>query len=469
MSIAAVTSADTLGAVIYTRVSSDRAGGRSVAEQERECRAVCAREGWPVTEVIADNDRSASRYATRDRPGFDRLRQIVAPGAVIVCWEASRLSRDMATLIALRDLCMAREVALSYGGQLVDVADAKFIIDGMMAEQESWRSRERTMRAHNANLVAGRPHGRLPYGYRIIRDPASGKAIGREPDPAQAPLIQEAARRVLDGHTVKSVVRWLQTKDPIGWDAGKLRRILLNPSTAGYRTHDNAVTGKGTWDAILTDEQHTDLLALFACRSSGPRGVPVKHLLSGIATCERCGEKMWRCNGGRTRGGQFYKVYNCPKSHLSRRQDVVDAAVHAVVEGVLATPQARAVLAQVPEVDPSATAHLAELKKRLAAVVAELTEGRMPAATGARVSSALEDQITQAQAAAAPTFLDPVVREIATAPDPIAAWRALPVTGQRAFIRATMTVTVKPIGRGRWRDERVGVHVEPRRQTAVTG
>lgn len=54
-------------AVVYTRVSSDPKGaGRSVAEQEKECRAVASAAGWEVAEVFTDNDRSASRYATKD-------------------------------------------------------------------------------------------------------------------------------------------------------------------------------------------------------------------------------------------------------------------------------------------------------------------------------------------------------------------------------------------------------------------
>ena len=56
-----------LRAVIYARVSSDpNERGRSVSEQEAECRAVCEREGWHVVAVYSDNDRSASRYATND-------------------------------------------------------------------------------------------------------------------------------------------------------------------------------------------------------------------------------------------------------------------------------------------------------------------------------------------------------------------------------------------------------------------
>lgn len=227
-------------------------------------------------------------------PGFDRLREIVAPGHVIVCWEASRLSRDLGALIGLRDLCIERGVAMSYGGQLVDLDEPKFVIDGMISEQEAKKTRDRILRAHRANLAEGKPHGRVPYGYKIVRDPDTGKSTGRTPDPDRAPLVQEAARRVLAGQSFGSVVRWIETKDPIGWDSAKLRRILTNATYAGYRTNSTTVGGKrgpqeihgtGTWEPILTDEQHHDLVALFAGRKTGPRGVPVKHLLTGIARC----------------------------------------------------------------------------------------------------------------------------------------------------------------------------------------
>ena len=45
-------SSQVIRAVIYARVSSDRAKGRSVAEQETECRAECDRRGWPVAHVL---------------------------------------------------------------------------------------------------------------------------------------------------------------------------------------------------------------------------------------------------------------------------------------------------------------------------------------------------------------------------------------------------------------------------------
>ncbi|MGU3294354.1 hypothetical protein [Williamsia sp. M5A3_1d] len=116
---------------------------------------------------------------------------------------------------------------MSYGGQLVDLDEPKFVIDGMMSEQEAKKTQERILRAHRANLADGKPYGRVPCGYKIVRDPETGKSIGRTPDPDRVPLVLEAARRVLAGQSFGSVVRWIETKDPIGWDSAKLRRIRL--------------------------------------------------------------------------------------------------------------------------------------------------------------------------------------------------------------------------------------------------
>ncbi|HNM94158.1 MAG TPA: recombinase family protein, partial [Mycobacterium sp.] len=95
-------------AIIYTRVSHDRAGGRSVAEQEAECRQECERRGWRGAEVLTDNDRSATRFATKDRPEYARLRTLLQPGDVLVVWEASRVGRSLDTYVDLRRLCIER-------------------------------------------------------------------------------------------------------------------------------------------------------------------------------------------------------------------------------------------------------------------------------------------------------------------------------------------------------------------------
>lgn len=452
-------------AVIYCRVSSDKAGGRSVKEQEQECREECARRGWPVGEVLIDNDRSASRFATKDRPQYEKLRQTLRPGDVLVTWEASRLSRDMATMIALRDLCLERNVALSYGGQQVELDEPKFVIDAMMAEQDAKKTRERIMRAHRANLAAGKPHGKPVYGYRIVRNPETGKTIGRVPHPVQAPLVAHAVMSLLDGESLGSVVRWMETQDPAGWDAAKLRRIVTNPAIAGYRTHNGLVHGEGTWEPIITSEQLDDITALFAARKSGPRGMPVKHLLTGIAVCAVCQEPLRRKLGAEDRrnGGRFI-VLGCADGHVARKMDVVDQAVTDVIEALIATPEAREAFTQQADIKPDKAAaddQLLLLTERLAAVEDEILEGRMPASTGARLATRLAEQIEEARAAAATVYVSPVVANVMNADDPVAAWKALPVAESRDFIRSTMRVTLDRVGKGRWHDPRDGITVEP--------
>lgn len=173
--------------VIYTRVSRDLAGGRSVAEQEAECRAAYERNGWLVAYVLTDNDRSATRFATKDRPQYARPGEVLRPGDVLVVWEPSRAGRSMDHYVDLRRLCTDRQVMPSYNGRLGDLDDGddRFTtgLDALIAEREAEDIRKRIKRAHRENLAQGRPHGRVPYAYRIVRDPETGRSVGRTPDP----------------------------------------------------------------------------------------------------------------------------------------------------------------------------------------------------------------------------------------------------------------------------------------------
>lgn len=465
-------------AVIYARVSSDRAKGRSVTEQEAECRAECDRRGWPVAEVLTDNDRSATRFATKDRPEYGRLRTILQPGDVLVVWEASRAGRSLDHYVDLRRLCAERGVLLSYSGKLFDMDDGddRFAtgLDALIAEREAEDIRKRIVRAHRANLAAGKPHGRVPYGYKIVRDPETGKAIGRTPDPARAPLVAEAARRVLDGHSLESTVRWIAAKDPDPrWNSAKLRRILVNATNAGYRTQSVKVDGKrgpqkivkeGTWKPILTPDQHDDLVALFTARKTGPRGPEPLHLLSGIAACAVCEDKIWRGKAGRKKDGSPYEVYKCRKGCVGRNLAQINEVVLAAVEGILTTPEALTALATPPaEPESTAKADLDELRRQLQAVEDQLTDGKMPADVGARVATRLAERIAGLEAAIAPVFTEPVVRELATAPDPVALWRSFPLARKREFIRAVMTIKVERVV-SRWHAKEDGIIIEPARK-----
>src|SRR4051794_9451389 len=138
-----------LRAAIYCRVSKDQREGRSVEEQETECRRWIESAGWKLTSVYSDNDRSASRYARKARPDWQRLTDDLEAGRidVVVAWEVSRTTRDRLVWAALVETCIDHDVKLCIDGRLHDVSDPDdaFTLDlaSSLAVRESGVTRKR--------------------------------------------------------------------------------------------------------------------------------------------------------------------------------------------------------------------------------------------------------------------------------------------------------------------------------------
>lgn len=462
-------------AIIYNRVSSDPTGrGKSVGDQERENREVCERNGWPVGEVLTDNDRSATRFATRERPEYLRLVEILRPGDVLVTWEASRAQRDLEAYVALRNLCAERGVKWCYSGKLYDLTagDDRFItgLDALLAEKEADQTRDRIMRGHRANLAAGGAHGHVPYGYRIVRDPMTGRPLKRVPDEEAAPLLKEAARRVLAGESVRSIVADLNVRTPgKKWSSNTLRRMLINPTYAGYRTHRGEIARKGTWEPLIAQDDHDQLVALFGSRRGVPRGAAPKYLLTGIAVCGECGAPLWmrqqsRAPAAQKRADGKLWFYGCTAGHVGRDRQKVDDAVTRVVVALLSDPDELAKLAEPAEPAPAAEEvdDAAVLRQRLADAVDAYDAGKLSIDMLSRLEARLLPRIEAAEQRDKARFVSPIVAQVATAPDPAAAWGALLLEEKREFLRATMRITVVKV-RSRWE---LGVKVRPLRMAS---
>src|SRR5687768_14613774 len=104
-------------AVLYTRVSKDSSGrGKSVTEQAVEGCDVANQHGWTIPDdaTFTDNDRSASRFATRPRVGWESALAYLAlnPVHVLIVWEVSRSTRQLGPWVALLDLCRERGILI---------------------------------------------------------------------------------------------------------------------------------------------------------------------------------------------------------------------------------------------------------------------------------------------------------------------------------------------------------------------
>src|SRR5919202_3953053 len=82
-------------AIIYFRVSTQEQAekGYSLAQQLEALRAYCAREGLEILEEVVDPGQSG---ASLERPGMDRMRDLVAAGgvSVVLAQDLDRISRE---------------------------------------------------------------------------------------------------------------------------------------------------------------------------------------------------------------------------------------------------------------------------------------------------------------------------------------------------------------------------------------
>lgn len=406
---------------------------------------MCEREGWEVAEVLVDNDAGASRWSAVARPQYERLREILTPGTVLVTWESSRAQRDLAAYVELRDLCAERGVLWAYSGRIYDLSrgDDRFGtgLDALIAEREAEQTRERVLRGKRSAALEGRPASALPFGYRRTLE-------GWEPHPVHAPIVQELARRIIAGESLHGIARDFNRRslpspgrradEPTKpWDNSRIRALFRSPSLAGLRQHRGEIVGAAGWQPIITETQWHQIRAIFddpaRKTTTGRKAV---HLLSGIAVCGECGSPLSHRNPRRQRPS-----YRCPNYCLARRTDLVDELVTEVIVGRLSMPDAAEVFARDDDEHPRAVAELEALRARLEAFTDSAAAGELSPAALARIEARLQPQIDEAQKRVASTVAPAVVRMV-SADDVRAAWDALDVADRRQVIRTLCTVTI---------------------------
>lgn len=429
-------------AVIYTRVSKDQHNGRSVEDQERECRAECDRRDWPVRAVFCDNSIGASRYSP-DRPQWRKLKGALRKGDILVVWESSRSTRDLAEYVLLRDLCASLEVSLSYAGKVLDLNEGedRFTggLDVLLAEREAEVIRIRVLRGKRSAAEKGRPNGKPPWGYRRVE-------VGIwEPHEIEAPRVRESVARILAGDSMNSVLRFLRTSP--GWmpnDITILRRAISNPALAGLRVHQGEVVGKGSWaeHALITERQHKQLLLRFGRAKAvktfqSEPGPHPKYLLSSIATCGVCQQKLYH-KGYKDRRKS---IYTCRMGHVSRIVAELDKAVEDRLFGILR----RVNPADYESDDPESQQLLAELKE--AEDEAEAWLQSVETGEVSRVAYIRMEKILQGRIAGIKARLIGRPAETIDIAAIMKNWDTMKVRQKRAIIRAFFVITIPQIGK----------------------
>lgn len=303
----------------YLRVSRDRRRTeRSPDQQHADNLRAIIRRGWlPHPEPpYRDTDRSASRYAQHDREDFKRLIADLESdrfdAEVLALWESSRGSRRVGEWVDLIDLCRKRSVRIwvTTHERLYDLDNARdrrtLLEDAIDAEYESDKTSQRIRRSMRAAAESGRPHSWSVYGYRRIYDQETRTLLRVEPHPDQAPVVQEAAERVLRGDSYTAIARDFNARgipprsakrlpplEAFGWTPSAIKAMLQTPTYAGKRTLRGKIVADGIWEPLIEPETWNRLQASMISDSRAPSGDnAATHLLSGIARCGVCGAAL---------------------------------------------------------------------------------------------------------------------------------------------------------------------------------
>lgn len=438
----------------YLRVSHDASGRlRSAEEQHDDNKRTAAAEGWTLGDpYVEDGAVSASRYGRKVRAGFAALVADLEAGRfgarILMLWEPSRGSRRLSEWARFIELLEKRSVLLyvTSHGRTYDPANARdrrsLHEDGTDSEYESAKISGRVRRAMAANAAAGKPHGRILYGYRREYEvtPAGRRImLGQVHEAPEAAIVREIFASIGKGHSLRAIAEELNKigvstgTDGAKWTPQRIRDLAVNPAYAGRRVHKGEEVA-GNWPAIVAPELYfavRDLLTDPARRTSRPGRE--KHLLSMIARCDVCDGIL----GVRYRPQARYWCRDA--GHVMIPEADLDDYVTRLVLARLARDDAYGELGD--GADPGALAAARDELARARAHHGELTAAMAAAQISVTAFAAAEPAVLGAVAAAertvselaAPSALRLLLGDPSA--DVAARWRDAGLTARREVIR----------------------------------
>jgi site-specific DNA recombinase len=314
-------------AVGVTRISVDRPDQTSTETQRTAIEDYCRLRGYELVKVIEERGRSAYKGSPK-LVGPNQALQMVQAGAAdaVVCWRIDRVARRTKDLLDFLTELERAGGSFASTQELFDTSTpsgkAIVTIIAALAEMESAVKAERTQAWHDHRRLNGAtPTGRNPFGYRRVRN---GLAI----IPDQAELIRNGAMATLKGASLYEVASYFNAmQDERTFTRKGIRRILMNPTTAGLREGDEGrFLPSDSWEPILDRATWDALQEWFADpRRHVTTGPKRRWLLTGIMECGECGTGMSITSNG---NGPRYACEKCKRSiRASDTEELIEDVV----------------------------------------------------------------------------------------------------------------------------------------------
>lgn len=334
-----------LRALLALRISNLTDVTTSPDSQRSRLEAEAARLGAHVVGISEDPDVSASKVDPWHRPALGPWLRDPSAYDVLIFRDVSRVARDTYDFVQLYKWSVDNEVRLICLDPYVDfyspIGKVFGILLATFAEMEAKGISERVTGAlAYMRTIARWGKGRVPFGYRTCPH-TSGTGYALEPDPDTAPVVLEAAKRVMEGEPVISVVRDFNKRgvlapeayirqrngldpDPerkLKWYPRSLTMILRSPSMRNLVTHKGRVMRGDDGlplsygPPLMEDEDHRRLVAELDKRTKPRerrRSAPAPLL--GIIVCASCEFPLYR-NAAKSTETSTSRTYRCTSGY----------------------------------------------------------------------------------------------------------------------------------------------------------
>lgn len=378
-------------AIGYFREASG--GEQTLAQQNRAFLEYCKREGLEPDMTFADTSASNGhgsgfRELITYIRGAGSAYLVVVPGVDALGGDLAVAARRYFQLEGL-----GAQVRPMSGG-----ADMAADIVAMWGAQDGNRVGERVRAAMRRKAVKGEVLGRPPYGYKV------GSRRRLELIPEEAVVVRYIYRLYLnEGLGIRLIARrlneeGLKTRRGGNWSMVSIRDILRNRVYLGtYSRFGVRVPGSHP-PLVSADDFKVVQDRLNARRTSYNPRVTSQFLLSGIAQCGYCGNRLigvsrkqsWTRKGGE-QVQNSYRYYQCESrtnqsvcSYHTRRAADLEREVHRLLGAALADgdafsePQAGAdAIAEYERERDKLRARMRSIDRRIERYVESAAKGRL--------------------------------------------------------------------------------------------
>jgi site-specific DNA recombinase len=434
--------------VIYARQSLDRDGqGTAIDRQLGDCRDLAASHGLTVMREYIDNDVSASKGT---RPAFTELLGDIRAGSVstIIVWHTDRLYRRVRDLVNIVELAEkhALRILTARAGDLDLSTPAGRMLAGMLGHAARYEVEQKGARQVAANAQRAQQgvwqFSIRPYGYERV-DGAVRVVEG------EAQVIREAYRRYLNGETYYAIAedfnrRGITTLNGKPWSVTLVRARLRNPAYAGIREYKGEVVGDGNWEPIIDRGTWNEYIRMRSRRKvRHDWSNATKYLLSGLAECGVCGERMLaRPTYGRQQSKTVTMSYACQTNWCTQRNQArLDHLVEKVIVERFSRPDVLD-LVRVPEHMEPLEAEARELRRRWDDLAGLVADGTLRPAAVREQKAILQQRLERIQSQIDVASNSSTSTDLALAADTASRWQELGLPAKRSLIASLMTIKV---------------------------